>query len=134
MKTVDGYVTAEDGVRLFYRQIGDGPPVILPNGMHLLEDSERLAASRTLIFYDVRNRGLSDPVTGAVTLKRGILQDAADLETVRRHFQIERIGVIAHSYIGVLLGLYAREHPERVNRIVMIGPMQPNAEDNTLRI
>jgi pimeloyl-ACP methyl ester carboxylesterase len=35
--------------------------------------------------------------------------------------------VIAHSYMGVMAALYAMNHPARVNRLALIGPMQPNA-------
>ena len=114
-------------MRLFYRQAGSGPPVLLPNGMHLLRDFRPLAAARSLIFYDARNRGRSDPVADAARLARGIWHDVTDLDAVRRHFGIERLDAIGHSYSGWMLALYAREHPERVNRLVQIGPMQPNA-------
>jgi pimeloyl-ACP methyl ester carboxylesterase len=111
-----------DGVRLYFETFGSGPQVVLPNGFHLIDDFAQLADRHTLIFYDVRNRGLSDSV------ERGsILDDAEDLDAIRRHFGIERLDLIAHSYIGILAGLYAMQHPNRVNRIVKIGPMQPDS-------
>jgi len=61
--TSEGYVTTQDGVRLFFRRAGSGPKaVLIPNGMYLLDDLEYLAGERTLIFYDLRNRGRSDHV------------------------------------------------------------------------
>lgn len=65
MQQREGYVTTEDGVRLFFLQIGKGPAVILPNAFHLFEDFQHFAERRTLIFYDVRNRGRSDFVNDA---------------------------------------------------------------------
>ncbi|MGO9257948.1 MAG: alpha/beta fold hydrolase [Bryobacteraceae bacterium] len=127
MQPIEGHVTVEDGVRLFYQQVGSGPPVFLPNGFHLFDDFQRLAGSRTLIFYDVRNRGRSDTVSDRSKLARGILQDADDLDAVRRYFGIDKLDLIAHSYMGVMAALYARTHPDRVNRVVQIGPGQPNA-------
>ncbi len=127
METSDGYLPMPDGVRLYYRKLGTGPEVLIPNGLYLAGDFERFAARRTLIFYDVRNRGRSDTVTDPSKLARGVDQDADDLDAVRRHFGIERLDAIAHSYVGVIAGLYAREYPAHVNRIIMIGPMQPNA-------
>src|SRR5258705_4662171 len=44
-----------------------------------------------------------------------------------RHFGISRTDVIAHSYMGVMVGVYAMKYPAHVNRVVQIGPMQPNA-------
>ena len=57
----EGLVTPPDGAQLFYRQQGERPPVVLPNGFHLLEDLSPLASRYTLIAYDLRHRGLSLP-------------------------------------------------------------------------
>jgi pimeloyl-ACP methyl ester carboxylesterase len=90
----------------------------------LLQDFKRFAGERTLVFYDVRNRGRSDPVTDEAKLSRGILQDVDDLETIRRHFGLTEMTLIGHSYIGLMLALYAKMHPAHVERAVQIGPMQ----------
>jgi pimeloyl-ACP methyl ester carboxylesterase len=50
-----------------------------------------------------------------------------DLETVRKHFTTEKMDLIGHSYIGMLVGLYAKKHPDHVNRLVQISPIQPDA-------
>jgi pimeloyl-ACP methyl ester carboxylesterase len=81
----------------------------------------------TLIFYDVRNRGRCDTVTDEAKLARGILQDAADLATVRSHFGITQVDLIAHSYMGLMAALYAMNYPAHANRLALIGPMQPDA-------
>src|SRR5580704_14083477 len=97
-----GRLTTDDGVRLFFRQIGNGSKaVVIPNGFHLLNDFERLSHGRTLIFYDLRNRGWSDSVTDSSKLARGIHNDVDDLEAVRRHFGINQVDVIGHSYLGL---------------------------------
>jgi proline iminopeptidase len=124
----EGYLTTDAGVRLFFQTIGQaGPPIVIPNGFYLIGDFSRLAAKRTLIVYDVRNRGRSDPIADASLLAGGIENDVADLEAVRRHFAIDRLDVIGHSYIGMMVTMYAMKHPDRVNRVVSIGPMQPYA-------
>jgi pimeloyl-ACP methyl ester carboxylesterase len=129
MQASDGYVTMQDGVRLYFEKVGPGPKaVIIPNGFHLLEDFRQLAEWRTLIFYDVRNRGRSDTVTAPAKLARGIQQDVDDLEAVRRHFRINQADVIGHSYIGLMAALYAMKYAARVGRVVQIGPAQPDAE------
>jgi hypothetical protein len=39
MLPADGYVTTNDGLRLWFQTVGSGPQVVvLPNGFHLLED------------------------------------------------------------------------------------------------
>jgi proline iminopeptidase len=125
MRSNEGYVTTPDGVRLYFQALGDGPKVLLPNGIHLVDDFARLADGRMLIFYDVRNRGLSDTITDASKL-RGVADDVDDLDTVRRHFEIDRADLIGHSYTGSMLACYAMKHPGRVNRMVQIGPIQPD--------
>ncbi len=123
----EGYLTAEDGVRLFFQTLGSGPPVVFPNGIYLLDDFKRLAGGRTLIAYDPRNRGLSDPVRDPQKLARGIHHDVDDLEVVRRHFGIGQMDPIGHSYMGLMVILYAIKYPDRCRRVVQIGAIQPDA-------
>ncbi len=123
----EGYITIEDGVRLFYRTVGNGPTIVIPNGMYFFDDFKRFANSRTLIFYDVCNRGLSDPVTDKSRLVTGIQQDVKDLDTVRMHFGLHQIDLIGHSYIGLMVALYAMKYDAHVKRMVQIGPSQPDA-------
>jgi proline iminopeptidase len=118
-----GYVTAADGVRLYYEKIGWGPEVVLvPGRLFLARDFARLASSeRTLVFYDMRDRGRSDGVADTTALS--IQHEVADLESVREHFGAPRVSVIGYSYLGLLVALYAIAHPERVERIVQLGPV-----------
>jgi proline iminopeptidase len=122
----EGYVTTSDGLRLWFQTVGSGPQVVvLPNGFHLGEDFSCLADRRTLVFYDVRNRGRSDAVTDPARLARGIHNDVDDLDAVRRHFGLERLVLIGHSYMGLMVVLYALKYPAHVERIVQIGPLGP---------
>ena len=128
MLSIDGYLTTEDGVRLYFQKFGNGPSsVIIPNSVHMFESFRHLAASRAIIFFDLRNRGRSESITDASKLARGIHNDVDDLEAVRRHFQIDQVDLIGHSYIGLLVILYAVKYPDHIHRIVQIGPAQPNA-------
>jgi proline iminopeptidase len=121
------YLTTDDGVSLFLQKAGSGPELLLPNGFHLFDDFQHLADRYTLVFYDVRNRGRSETIVDPDKLSRGILNDVDDLEAVRRHLGIERVDLIAHSYIGILAAAYATSYPERVHRMVLIGAMQPDS-------
>ena len=95
-------------MRLWFQTVGSGRQVVvLPNGFHLLEDFPCLASGRSLVFYDVRNRGRSDTVTDPAKLDRGIHNDVDDLDAVRRHFGLDRLNLIAHSYMGLMVILYA---------------------------
>jgi len=121
-----GYVPTDEGVRLFFQKVGDGPiAAIVPNALFMFDDFRRLANGRTLVFIDWRNRGRSDPGGGPQALRRGIHHDVDDLEAVRRHFQFERVAVIGHSYSAVTAVLYAMKNPAHVDRVVQLGAMQP---------
>jgi proline iminopeptidase len=124
----EGYVTASDGVRLFFRKLGTGPQtVIIPNAVHMFHSFQCLAARRTVIFFDLRNRGASDSVSDRSKLSSGIHHDVDDLEAVRQHFGLNKVDVIGHSYLGLMVILYALKYPQHVNRVVQIGPAQPHA-------
>jgi pimeloyl-ACP methyl ester carboxylesterase len=121
-KVESGFVTSSDGVRLYYEKVGSGSEiVILPGRLFTFPDFQRLAKGRTLIFYDMRSRGLSDAVTDVS--KISLQHDIDDLEAVRAHFGIEKPDLIGFSYLGKIVVVYAAQHPNHVNRIVQIGPV-----------
>jgi proline iminopeptidase len=118
-----GYFAADDGVRLHYTRLGNGRDVVVvPNEIYMIDDFKSLAAERTVIFFDLRNRGRSDSVAEREKLQRGVHRDVDDLEALRKHFTLDRFSLVAHSYPSVIAALYAMKHPARVERIVQIGP------------
>ncbi len=121
--TEQGYVEAPDGTRLFYRKVGDGPQaVILPADLFLHPAFDRLAEGRTLYYYDMRNRGLSDSVSAE--RENSIQQDVLDLEAVRAHFDLNSVDLVGFSYLGLMVMMYAKDHPDHVRRVIQIGPVQ----------
>ncbi|HEV3201332.1 MAG TPA: alpha/beta hydrolase [Bryobacteraceae bacterium] len=129
MRLDEGYVITEDGVRLFYQKLGSGPnTVIVPNAVHMFDSFQHLSDHRTVIFFDLRNRGRSDSVGDSAKLIRGIHRDVDDLEAVRRHFGIDKTAAIGHSYVALTVILYALKYPAHVSRLVQIGPPPPNAQ------
>src|SRR5262249_18605420 len=89
-KAETGYVTSKDGVRLYYAKVGSGTKsvIIVPGRLFTFRDFQPLAKRRTLIFYDMRDRGHSDAV--ADNSKISLQHDVEDLEAVRAHFGIEK--------------------------------------------
>lgn len=122
----EGRLVVGEGLGLYYRVLGDGPQkVIIPAGF-LLEDAlADLSAGRTLVFYDMRDRGRSDSVPD--TARIGIQQDIDDLEAVRAHFGYPRVSLIGWSYLGAMVAMYTIQHAERVERLVQIGPIAPRS-------
>lgn len=67
----EGFATTGDGVRLYFQKLGSGAATtIVPNGISLVDDFKHLAGDRTLIFYDMRNRGRSDSISDASKLEK----------------------------------------------------------------
>ena len=119
-------IRTNDGLSLYAERIGQGAPILIPQRIYLREYFEKVLDGRTAVFYDPRNRGLSETVSDEDKLTRGVLHDVDDMEAIRRHYGFEKMAILAHSYIGVVALLYAAANPERVSRIVLIGPVAPD--------
>jgi len=122
----DGYVTADDGVRLYFQQIGSGRRLlVVPNGVPFLDRLSGATATHTIVAYDPRNRGRSTIVAGPPS--KGPLDDEADdIDAVRRHFGAESIDLLGHSYEGLVAVLYVLRHPSRGGRVIQVGPPGPD--------
>ena len=109
---------------LWYRDIGAGLPIVVLHGgpdfdcNYLLPELDRLADGFRLIYYDQRGRGRS---AGNVQPEDVTLQsDIADIELVRRHFQLGSVAVLGHSWGGLLALEYALRHPECVSHLILL--------------
>ena len=120
-----GNLEVEPGVEIYFERVGDGPEVVLiTGGMYLREEFAVLAdPMRTLVFLDQRGRGRSSHIVDPNLL--GVEQEVSDLETVRAHFDVEKIALIGWSYEGGVAMRYALRHSERVTRVILIGPISP---------
>ena len=129
----DGFVTAEDGVRLYYRIEGSGPEtlVVVHGGPGFSLESVRadfgpLAAHRRVIYYDQRGNGRSSLIDDPARL--ALPRHIADLDAIRRHFRLERMTLLGNSWGGLLISAYAAAHPDRVERLILDVPAPPTAE------
>ena len=112
-----------NGVKLFYRTIGSGPPLMLMHGglgcdhTYFLPWFEQMADQWTLILYDHRGNGRSRPIEW-----EGITHDtwAADADALRAHLGYETISLLGHSYGGFLGQEYAARYPERLDGLVLL--------------
>jgi proline-specific peptidase len=131
----EGYAPV-DGARLYYRDIGQGPPIIVLHGgpsfdhNYLLPDLDCLADAFRLIYYDQRGRGESaeNVQPEDVTLASEI----ADLDAVRAYFQLESVALLGHSWGGLLAMEYALRHPERVSYLILLNTAPASHDDCAL--
>lgn len=122
-KARQGYAPAA-GVELYYRDVGEGQPIVVAHGgpdfdhTYLLPDLDRLASGYRLVYYDQRGRGRS---RGKPDLDHlSIEQYVEDLEALRRHLGLERIAVLGHSWGGLVALHYALRAPERTSHLVLM--------------
>lgn len=125
------YVTTDDGVSIACTKFGSGPPLIVhfgnPAGSAFEMEFEvpafaatyeLLASVSTVIRYDPRNTGLSTRGVDDVSIEANL----RDLDTVRRHFQVESAALLFPMAWARIAVEYAAAHPERVTAILSPHP------------
>ena len=50
----------------------------------------------------------------------------ADLDAVRRHFDLQKLTLLGNSWGGLLISAYAAAHPERVERMILDASAAPD--------
>lgn len=119
----DRFVTTADGVRLFVGIVGHGAESLVVPGVGAEMEFGRLGETRRAIFYDIRNRGRSDPVVASRRV--GLPVEVDDIEAVRAQTGTSHTSVLGWSYVGLVAALYAARHPRFVDRLVMVCPAAP---------
>lgn len=126
----DGRVMTSDGLGLYFQVRGTGQDtiVVLHGGpglssAYLAPDLDLLVSDHTLIHYDQRGAGRSDVLTDSLRLR--LSNHIADVENVRQHFGLSRLVLLGHSWGAALAAQYARVHPDRVAKLILVDPMPP---------
>lgn len=118
---------------LYSRAIGQGRPVIVLHGGpdfdhgYLLPELDRLGDAFRLVYYDQRGRGRSaDNVQPQdVTLA----SDLDDIDRVRRHYGLDAVVLLGHSWGAVLAVEYALRNPTRVSHLILMNPAPVSVSD-----
>jgi pimeloyl-ACP methyl ester carboxylesterase len=121
------FIEASDGTRLFYRDWGDGRPVLFchPWGLNadiweyqLVELSER---GFRCIAYDRRGHGRSDDPG------RGYDYESltADLASVIEHLELREVTLVGYSMGSGEVIRYVSRNTGRVSRAALISPVSP---------
>jgi pimeloyl-ACP methyl ester carboxylesterase len=122
-----------NGVRYHYARSGSGPTVVLLHGWsttwyHWNKIFPKLAERFTVIAPDLRGIGLTDKPDAGYD-KRTVAEDIYQL--IRRLGQ-ERVYVVGHDIGGMVAFALAHEHPEVVQKLVILDvpiPGLPMPED-----
>jgi serine/threonine protein kinase/pimeloyl-ACP methyl ester carboxylesterase/tetratricopeptide (TPR) repeat protein len=122
------FCTTEDGVRIAYATVGEGPPLVKaanwlshlefdwrsPVWRHLLAE---FARDHTFIRYDERGNGLSDWNVADLSFEAWV----KDLESVVDAAGVDRFPLLGISQGGAVAIAYAVRHPEKVSHLILYG-------------
>jgi proline iminopeptidase len=134
----DGYVVMSDSARLYYRIAGQAGPgidtiIAIHGGPGLDLESiygdfvPMLTPRHVVIFYDQRGGGKSELPTDTTRLFAA--RQVQDLDELRKHFKLDKVTLVAHSYGPLLAASYALAHPSNVDRMLFFGPVPPRRGD-----
>lgn len=120
---------SNDGVKIHYATIGQGPTILFVHGfpdfwytwrhqMAGLEDRFRCAA------MDTRGYNLSDKPKGVESYSLDLLQ--SDITAVIDDLGVDRVSLAGHDWGGFISWSYAMRHPERVDRLIIMNLFHPH--------
>ncbi|MGW1176975.1 alpha/beta fold hydrolase [Kitasatospora sp. NPDC002543] len=117
--------TGHDGLRLRYRVLGQGEPLLVLAGgamrdSEYLGDLGGLSAHRALHILDLRGTGRSERPADPTGYR--VDRQVADVEAFRAHLGADRVDLLGHSAGCSLATLYALRHPGRTGRLVLVTP------------
>lgn len=115
---------APDGTRLAYRVTGRGEPLLcLPGGpadARYLGDLGGLSAHRRLVLLDPRGTGGSAVPADTASYRSD--RQVEDVEALRARLGLPLIDLLAHSGGTNTAMQYAARYPQRLRRLVLVGP------------
>jgi DNA-binding winged helix-turn-helix (wHTH) protein/pimeloyl-ACP methyl ester carboxylesterase len=122
------FCTTDDGIRLAYATMGEGPPLVKAANWlsHLDYDRETvvwrhwlagLSSHHQLVRYDERGCGLSDWDVPDFSLDAWV----RDLEAIVDATGLERFPLLGISQGGPVAISYAVRNPERVSHLILLG-------------
>jgi len=108
------------GNRLLVRDVGEGPPILLVNGLGahtaMWATLESTLRDFRVISFDAPGAGRSPSPRLPMSLKR-----LARLAThVMDHFEVDRADVLGYSMGGMIVQQLCADAPERVRRAVLV--------------
>ena len=120
------YATAEDGVRIAFWTLGDGPPLVYMvggpwNHIELWEAEEcrdwykRLSESHTLVRYDLRGTGHSERGVTDYSIEAQM----SDLRAVTNALGLQTFDLLAAADSGPVAIAYAAANPERLSHLIL---------------
>jgi proline iminopeptidase len=123
-------MAGDDGARLSYRVVGQGEVLVVihdgPGGEKsiMYDGFDALGGGMKIVYYDQRGCGRSEPLAAGQSCT--IEDNVRDLEALSSYLHLDGFSIAAHGWGAVIAVEYAREHPDRVDAIVLITPVSPH--------
>lgn len=123
-------------ITLYYREAGEGEPLILlhgngENGEYFAHQLSYFASSYRVIALDTRGHGSSPRGDAPFTIK----QFAEDLYTFMAHNGIEKAIILGFSDGANIAMRFALDHPEKVKALILNGGnLDPNGVKRTVQL
>jgi poly(3-hydroxyoctanoate) depolymerase len=116
----DGLKVRFDQACIYVRAVGEGPPLLLINGLGahtaMWDTLERSLGGFRIIEFDLPGAGRSDVPLKPVSVPRLARLATAVLDA----FKIEQADVIGYSMGGIIAQQLAADAPERVRRLLLV--------------
>jgi pimeloyl-ACP methyl ester carboxylesterase len=119
-----GFTRTDDGLQLYYRTVGSGPPLVCCNGVGVSTFFWKYVAEHyrdrfTVILWDYRAHGLSGTPRDLAQADLSIERNARDLHTVLRAIGVTEPAVLLGHSMGCQVILeFTRRYPEQVAALV----------------
>lgn len=130
-------VEVDDGVRLSVSTCGEGPPVLLLHGFPQCAYAWReqlpalAAAGFRAIAPDMRGYDRSDKPSSVSAYR--LTRLVADVRNLVRELGYDRVHLVGHDWGGAVAWAVAAEHPEIVDKLVILNAPHPDVMVRELR-
>ena len=133
-RVTHGYAT-NDGVRIHYAQLGQGPLVVMIHGfpdcwLTWRAQMVALAKDHEVVALDQRGYNLSDRPKGVQNYDMKLL--VADVAAVIRARGRERAIVVGHDWGGIVAWTFAMTRPEMTEKLVILNLPHPRGLNREL--
>ncbi len=118
-----------NGTSLFIREMGSGSPIIIIHGgpglnhSYFLPHLNSLATKYRLIFYDQRACGNSSGSLDSTQMSLSLFVE--DIEEIRKSLKLGKIGILAHSWGGLVAMNYASKYSENLSALILSNSVSP---------
>ena len=119
----EGIIKNNDS-EIYYRTFGKGIPILIINGGPGMSSdgfvglATRLSQKYKTIIYDQRGTGkstIAKPDSTNITINLMV----NDIESLRKHLNIDKWIILGHSFGGMLASYYATIYPEHLSAMIL---------------